>query len=52
MSDYLALKGLNDGIEAGAEKDKINVVHKTINQPKPLYLAVAWILDWELEGET
>lgn len=44
MSDYLALKGLNDGIEAGAEQDKINVVHETINQPKPLYLTVACML--------
>lgn len=40
MSDYLALKGLSDGIEVGAEQDNINVVHKPINQPKPLYVAM------------
>lgn len=43
MSDYLALKGLSDRTEAGAEQDNINVVHKPINQPEPLYIAVEWM---------
>ena len=48
MSDYLALKGPSDGTEAGVEQDNINVVHKPINQPKPLCITVGWRrLDWE-----
>lgn len=54
MSDYLALKGLSDRTEAGAEKDNINVVHKPINQPEPLYITVEWMKQitwWREEKE-